>query len=59
MLKKPLTARPKMRLETALPTKKLYAYKTFHRASFSGEGAICSLKKTVAQNKPFHRPTKN
>ena len=25
-LKKPLTARPKMRLETALPTKKLYAY---------------------------------
>lgn len=26
MLKKPLTARPKMRLETALPTKKLYTY---------------------------------
>ena len=25
-LKKPLTARPKMRIEKALPTKKLYAY---------------------------------
>lgn len=26
MLKKPIKARPKMRIETALPTKKLYAY---------------------------------
>ena len=59
MLKKPLTARPKMRLETALPTKNCTLIKAFHRASLSGEGAICSLKKTVAQNKPFHRPTKN
>lgn len=34
-------------------SKKMYAEKAFHRASFSGEGAICSLWKTVTQNKPI------
>ena len=37
MQKKPITAHLKIRLETALPAKKLYAEKAFHRASFPGE----------------------
>ena len=44
----------KMRLETALPTKKLYAYKSLSSRIFFGwKGKSARFKKTVAQNNPF------
>ena len=43
-----------MRLETALPTKKLYAYKSLSSRIFFGwKGKSARFKKTVAQNNPF------
>ena len=47
MLKKPLTARQKMRLETAFPTKKFYAYKSLSsRIFFRVKGGnLLALKK--------------
>ena len=45
-LKKPIKARQKMRLKTALPTKKLYAYKSLSsRIFFEERGNLLALKK--------------
>ena len=43
---------------SSLP-KKLYTKKTFHRASFSGEGASCSLWKNYNTNNPIFARQKN